>query len=136
MSLLLGIESSCDETAASVVKDGCSVLSSIVSSQDELHLEFGGVVPEIASRAHLERILPVIQKAIQVADVSLEEDNIAELKQAVLNGDWNLVLMLILKVGICIFAVPFPICVCSGAAASWASQHFICVWSFFRRLWF
>ena len=61
----LGIESSCDETAASVVKDGRIVLSSIVASQDDLHLKYGGVVPEIASRAHIERILPVIQEAIE-----------------------------------------------------------------------
>ena len=55
MSLILGIESSCDETAAAVVKDGTQVLSNIVASQDALHQEYGGVVPEIASRAHLER---------------------------------------------------------------------------------
>ena len=73
MSLLLGIESSCDETAASVVKDGRIVLSSIVASQDELHIEYGGVVPEIASRAHLERILPVVQKALKNAKVKLED---------------------------------------------------------------
>ena len=73
MSLLLGIESSCDETAASVVKDGCEVLSSVVASQDELHLEYGGVVPEIASRAHLERILPVVQEAIKKAHVLIED---------------------------------------------------------------
>ena len=73
MGLLLGIESSCDETAASVVKDGCDVLSSVVASQDELHLEYGGVVPEIASRAHLERILPVVQEAIKKAHVLLED---------------------------------------------------------------
>ena len=73
MTLILGIESSCDETAASVVEDGCHVLSNIVASQDELHLEYGGVVPEIASRAHLERVLPVIQQAIKKAGVSLQE---------------------------------------------------------------
>ena len=56
MALILGIETSCDETAAAVVQDGCNVLSNVVASQDALHLEYGGVVPEIASRAHLERI--------------------------------------------------------------------------------
>ena len=66
--LLLAIESSCDETAAAVVReDGC-VLSSIVASQHEFHLEWGGVVPEIASRAHVQRILPVIQAALKAAD--------------------------------------------------------------------
>jgi len=55
--LLLGIETSCDETAAAVVKDGRQVLSSIVASQDKLHLPYGGVVPEIACRAHHARVV-------------------------------------------------------------------------------
>ncbi len=71
--LILGIESSCDETAASVVRDGVEVLSNVIASQDELHVEYGGVVPEIASRAHVERIQPVIEKALEGADVSLED---------------------------------------------------------------
>jgi N6-L-threonylcarbamoyladenine synthase len=58
--LILGIESSCDETAAAVVEDGTRVLSSIVASQTELHQEYAGVVPELASRAHVERILPTV----------------------------------------------------------------------------
>ena len=58
--LLLTIESSCDETAAAVVRDGREILSSIVSSQIAVHAEYGGVVPEIASRKHLEMISPVI----------------------------------------------------------------------------
>jgi N6-L-threonylcarbamoyladenine synthase len=73
MTLILGIESSCDETAASVVEDGCSVRSNIVASQDELHVAYGGVVPELASRAHLERILPVIQEAIKNAGIDLQD---------------------------------------------------------------
>ncbi|HJN71185.1 MAG: tRNA (adenosine(37)-N6)-threonylcarbamoyltransferase complex transferase subunit TsaD [Phycisphaerae bacterium] len=73
MTLILGIESSCDETAAAVVQDGTDVISNIVASQDELHQEYGGVVPEIASRAHLERILPVIQQAILKANINLHE---------------------------------------------------------------
>lgn len=68
--LILGIETSCDETAASVVQDGWQVRSSIVASQHELHREYAGVVPEIASRAHLERILPVIRRAMTGAEVS------------------------------------------------------------------
>lgn len=63
MALIFGIESSCDETAAAVVRDGATVLSNSVVSQHELHAKFGGVVPEIATRAHLQRILPVIEKA-------------------------------------------------------------------------
>ena len=65
--VLLAIESSCDETAAAVVRDDGTVLSSVVASQFELHQKFGGVVPEIASRAHVRRILPVIDAALQQA---------------------------------------------------------------------
>ena len=68
--LVLGIESSCDETAAAVVEGGHIVRSNVVASQDELHIEYGGVVPEIASRAHVERILPVIEQALTQANVS------------------------------------------------------------------
>jgi N6-L-threonylcarbamoyladenine synthase len=62
---ILGIETSCDETAAAVVRNGTKVLSSIVSSQVELHQKYGGVVPEIASRAHIEKIYPIIEQAIE-----------------------------------------------------------------------
>ena len=68
---ILGVESSCDETAASIVQDGARVLSSIVSSQHDLHEEYAGVVPELASRAHVERILPVIREALAEAGVGL-----------------------------------------------------------------
>ncbi len=61
---VLGIETSCDETAAAVVEDGSSVLSNVVSSQVELHRKWGGIVPEIASRAHMENIMPVLHEAI------------------------------------------------------------------------
>ena len=73
MRRLLAIESSCDETSAAVVAEDRSVLSNIVASQFELHEEFGGVVPEIASRAHVRRIIPVIEKALQQADCSLSD---------------------------------------------------------------
>lgn len=66
-TLLLAIESSCDETAAAVIDRDRRVRSSVVATQTELHAEFGGVVPEIASRAHLERILPVVDKALRDA---------------------------------------------------------------------
>ncbi|MEQ8850469.1 MAG: tRNA (adenosine(37)-N6)-threonylcarbamoyltransferase complex transferase subunit TsaD [Phycisphaerales bacterium] len=69
--LVLGIESSCDETAAAVVEDATVVRSNIVASQHELHAEYGGVVPEIASRAHERRVLPVIRRAVADAGVSL-----------------------------------------------------------------
>ena len=65
--LLLAIESSCDETAAAVVRSDGAVLASVVASQHELHGEWGGVVPEIASRAHVRRIIPVIQTALDQA---------------------------------------------------------------------
>ncbi|WP_437228172.1 tRNA (adenosine(37)-N6)-threonylcarbamoyltransferase complex transferase subunit TsaD [Planctomicrobium sp. SH661] len=71
--ILLAIESSCDETAAAIVDDGGNVLSSVVASQDELHQRFGGVVPEIASRAHLSRILPVIDESLRRAGKSLDQ---------------------------------------------------------------
>src|SRR5687768_7953608 len=61
---ILGIETSCDETAAAVVADGHDVLSSVVSSQIDLHARFGGVVPELASRAHVEILTPVVAEAL------------------------------------------------------------------------
>lgn len=70
---ILGIESSCDETAAAVVKNGREVLSNIISSQIVIHRKFGGVVPEIASRKHIENILPVIDEALRQAAVPLEQ---------------------------------------------------------------
>jgi N6-L-threonylcarbamoyladenine synthase len=66
---ILAIETSCDETAAAVVEDGHRVLSSIVSSQIDLHARFGGVVPEVASRAHVELLTPVVREALAAADV-------------------------------------------------------------------
>jgi N6-L-threonylcarbamoyladenine synthase len=71
--LLLSIETTCDETAAAVISDQLKVLSSVVASQDELHLRFRGVVPEIAARAHVERIVPVVDEALQKAGVSLRD---------------------------------------------------------------
>ncbi len=71
--LVLGIESSCDETAAAVVRDGREILSSVIASQIETHKPFGGVVPELASREHLEKIEPVVDEALQQANVSLKE---------------------------------------------------------------
>jgi N6-L-threonylcarbamoyladenine synthase len=68
---LLTIETTCDETAAAVVTDRLQVLASVVASQDDLHRRFGGVVPEIASRAHLERILPVIHETLERAGLAL-----------------------------------------------------------------
>ncbi|MGB8226426.1 MAG: tRNA (adenosine(37)-N6)-threonylcarbamoyltransferase complex transferase subunit TsaD [Sedimentisphaerales bacterium] len=62
---ILGIETSCDETAAAVVRNGTEVLSNVISSQIELHQKYGGVVPEIASRAHIEKIYPIIDQAIE-----------------------------------------------------------------------
>ncbi len=73
MTLILGIETSCDETAAAVVEDGRTVRSSIVATQHDLHEAYGGVVPEIASRAHLENIQPAITAAIDEAGVTLTE---------------------------------------------------------------
>ncbi len=71
--LILGIESSCDETAAAVVKNGREVLSNIISSQIDLHTLYGGVVPEIASRKHIEKINQVIEEALSAARVTLSD---------------------------------------------------------------
>jgi N6-L-threonylcarbamoyladenine synthase len=71
-SLVLGIETSCDETAAAVVEDGRHIRSDVIASQVDIHQRFGGVVPEIASRNHLMQILPVIDEALQRAQTTLE----------------------------------------------------------------
>jgi N6-L-threonylcarbamoyladenine synthase len=68
---ILTLETTCDETASAIVNDRLEVLASVVASQDDLHRRFGGVVPEIASRAHLERILPVIDETLRRAGLSL-----------------------------------------------------------------
>jgi N6-L-threonylcarbamoyladenine synthase len=69
----LGIETSCDETAAAVFTEAPAVLSSVVASQNELHARFGGVVPEVAARAHLRKLLPTIDQALRQADVRLDQ---------------------------------------------------------------
>jgi N6-L-threonylcarbamoyladenine synthase len=71
--VILGIETSCDETAAALVTDEGEIRSSVVSSQAELHARYGGVVPEVASRRHLELVTPVIREALAEADVTLRE---------------------------------------------------------------
>jgi N6-L-threonylcarbamoyladenine synthase len=70
---VLGIESSCDETAASIVENGKKILSSIVASQDEVHEKFGGIVPELASRNHLGSVQKVVEKALKEAGLNLEQ---------------------------------------------------------------
>jgi N6-L-threonylcarbamoyladenine synthase len=70
---ILGIESSCDETAAAVVADGREILSSVIASQIDIHRKYGGVVPELASREHLRRIVPVVREALDQAKVSLQD---------------------------------------------------------------
>ena len=71
--IILGIETSCDETSAAVVVNGRKILSNIIASQIDLHAEYGGVVPEIASRKHVELILPVIDSALKEAGIDLED---------------------------------------------------------------
>jgi N6-L-threonylcarbamoyladenine synthase len=70
--LILGIETSCDETAAAIVEDGRRILSSVVASQVDVHHRYGGVVPELASRMHIEAIVPVVRQAFSEADVPPE----------------------------------------------------------------
>ena len=72
-SIILGIETSCDETAVAVVKNGNEILSNVVASQIESHKRFGGVVPEIASRHHVEQITVVLEEALRQADVTLQD---------------------------------------------------------------
>ena len=71
--IILGIESSCDETSAAIVVNGREILSNIISTQIELHAEYGGVVPEIASRKHVESIIPVVDKACKEANIELKD---------------------------------------------------------------
>jgi N6-L-threonylcarbamoyladenine synthase len=71
--VILGIETSCDETAAAVVEGGTRVRSSVIATQYDLHERYAGVVPEIASRAHLERIVPVVREALREADICLDD---------------------------------------------------------------
>src|SRR5947208_9053393 len=73
MPLFLAIETSCDETAAAVFTDEPRVLSSVIASQTDLHARFGGVVPEVAARAHLQRLLPVIDEALREANLQLAD---------------------------------------------------------------
>src|ERR1051326_2729476 len=75
MSTILGIESTCDETGAAVVVDGRIVRSNIVASQIDLHAKYKGVVPEIASRAHIENILPVLRESLQQAGCTFADLN-------------------------------------------------------------
>ncbi len=75
---ILGIETSCDETAVAIVEDGRKILSNVVSSQIDIHAEYGGVVPEIAARSHIEVMIPVVKKALQDARLQLTDlDGIA-----------------------------------------------------------
>src|SRR5437660_7215640 len=77
MSRVLGIETSCDETAAAVVEEGATMLSSVVSSQVDMHARYGGVVPELASRAHLELLTPVVAQAMIEAGIEDHPDVVA-----------------------------------------------------------
>ena len=71
--LILGIDTSCDDTSASVVENGTKIISNIISSQTEIHKKYGGIVPELASRRHIEMIWPVVDEALKTVDVKLEE---------------------------------------------------------------
>jgi N6-L-threonylcarbamoyladenine synthase len=71
--LILGVETSCDDTAAAVLQDGRTILANVVSSQDQVHGPFGGVVPELASRQHIQNILPIVDGALQKAGIKLAD---------------------------------------------------------------
>ncbi|MFQ3574707.1 MAG: tRNA (adenosine(37)-N6)-threonylcarbamoyltransferase complex transferase subunit TsaD [Thermodesulfovibrionales bacterium] len=71
--LILGIDTSCDDTSSSVVADGCRILSNVVSSQEEVHKKYGGIVPELASRRHIENIIPVVRSSLDKAGITQEK---------------------------------------------------------------
>jgi N6-L-threonylcarbamoyladenine synthase len=73
MSIILGIDTSCDDTAAAVVENGTRILSNIVSNQTEIHKKYGGIVPELASRRHIEMIWPVVDEALKAAGIKLDD---------------------------------------------------------------
>ncbi len=79
--LTLGIESSCDDTAAAILQDGDILLSSVISSQDDIHTRFGGVVPELASRKHLEAIHPIVEEAFRRAELTLQDIDLIAVTQ-------------------------------------------------------
>ena len=70
---VLGIETSCDETSAAIVTDGRDIRANIIASQADLHARYGGVVPEVASRKHVERMLPVMQEALDAAGMTYDD---------------------------------------------------------------
>src|SRR5215468_11373088 len=71
--LILGVETSCDDTAAAVLRDGRTILANVVSSQDQIHSRYGGVVPELASRQHIQNILPIVDGTLQKAGVAVQD---------------------------------------------------------------
>lgn len=71
--LILGIDTSCDDTSAAIVEDGRKIISNVVSSQDEIHMKYGGIVPELASRRHIELIWPVVKEAMKQANISFND---------------------------------------------------------------
>jgi N6-L-threonylcarbamoyladenine synthase len=71
--LILGIDTSCDDTSASIVEDGCRIISNVISSQNEIHTKYGGIVPELASRRHIEMIWPVVNEAMEKASVTFND---------------------------------------------------------------
>ena len=71
--LILGIDTSCDDTSAAIVEDGNRIISNVISSQSDIHTRYGGIVPELASRRHIEMITPVVDEALTKADISIED---------------------------------------------------------------
>jgi N6-L-threonylcarbamoyladenine synthase len=80
--LVLGIETSCDETAAAVIRDGREIVSSVISSQIKTHEKFGGVVPELASREHLDKIVPIVEEALSRAAERTSKSTASPLRMA------------------------------------------------------
>ena len=105
--LILGIESSCDETSAAVVSDGSEALSNVIASQIDIHSRYGGVVPEIASRKHIESIVPVVRQALDNAGISITDiEGIAATRGPGLVGSL-LVGLSVAKAMACAAGIPF-----------------------------
>ena len=81
MTITLAIETSCDETSCAVLRDGREILSNIISSQIEIHKKFGGVVPEVASRKHIENINIIIQQALDEANINFQDIDLVGVTQ-------------------------------------------------------
>jgi len=71
--LILAIETSCDDTSAALIDGNCDVLSNVISTQEEVHAKYGGIVPELASREHIRTLIPIVEMALEKAEIRLKD---------------------------------------------------------------